>query len=471
MTKSNPILRWLEKLIALLALLNLLLVCFNLTYLSLRDYYLQMVPKLTQVYDPIKGIEPHPVTQYYLGQVNGFAQQVEQTGLESEASEVQLAKLRRLSQQLVQDDPFMGMGQRQVLAKIERSIADRAGQVFGLAGFEQFWSFDYLAEAGWQTELQFFDQELRPLLAANYYRDVNRYGKFVDRFWQIDLPFVIIFGLDILARTYAVSRRRPDLNWLEAILRRWYDWFLILPFWRWLRVIPVTIRLYRANVINLDLFKAQLNRDFAIGFAQEIIEAVGVQVIDQMQESVQKGDVTRWLLQPESRRPYVPVNNTNEVQAIAGRLIAVSVYDVLPQVQPDIAALLQHNFAKALNQAPAYQSLRRLPGANYLPERLTERLAQDLSQAICGGLVNVLDDSITTKLSAQLGKNFREALETELQKTQNLEPIQAWLVDLLEEIKINYVQTIALRDIESLIDETEQLRRRSTLPTPREQID
>ena len=58
--------RWLERLMAILAALNLVLVFFDLSYVSLRDVYVQTVPSLVQRYDPVKGIAPHPFTQYYL---------------------------------------------------------------------------------------------------------------------------------------------------------------------------------------------------------------------------------------------------------------------------------------------------------------------------------------------------------------------------------------------------------------------
>jgi len=57
----------------------------------------------------------------------------------------------------------------------------------------------------------------------------------------------------------------------------------VLPFWRWLRVIPVTIRLYQAGLLNLEPARKQLNYDFAVSFAEHIIEMIGVQVIDQLQ--------------------------------------------------------------------------------------------------------------------------------------------------------------------------------------------
>ncbi len=67
---------------------------------------------------------------------------------------------------------------------------------------------------------------------------------------------------------------------------------------------------------------------------------------------------------------------------------------------------------------------------------------------------------MTAEITTRLSRNFREALEDELQKKHNLQEIQTLLLDLLEEIKINYVRGIEEVGIEQLIDEAEQLHRR-----------
>lgn len=92
--------------------------------------------------------------------------------------------------------------------------------------------------------------------------------------------------LEYLLRTFYISHRNPNLNWLEAMLRRWYNLFLLLPFWRWLRVIPVTIRLYQAHLLNLEPIRAQLNHDFAVSFAGEITEMVGILLVPKFSQCV-----------------------------------------------------------------------------------------------------------------------------------------------------------------------------------------
>ncbi|MCX7593457.1 MAG: hypothetical protein N2235_06805 [Fischerella sp.] len=454
---SVPRNRWFERLIAILALLNLCLVFFDLTYISWRDFYLQVLPNVTQLYDPIKGIQPHPETQNYLDKVTELEEQVLQTGLQSPQAESLLRELRLLSHRMIEDNPFDVANKSGTLAKIKNEIRLRTNAQSARDGFTIFWSQPYLSQRGWQSEINFFNSQIRPLINSNYYRDINRFGNFVNLFWLIDLPFVIIFALEFLARTFYISRRNPCLNWLEAMLRRWYDLFLLLPFWRWLRVIPVTIRLYQADLLNLEPLRSQLNYDFAVSFAEEITGMVGIQVIDQMQDAIRQGELVRWLFHPETRKPYIQVNETNEVKAIATRLVSVSLYDVLPQVQADIEVLMHHAIVSTLNESPLYQQIQNIPGLNHLPNQLTEKLARDLSQSASNNLIKVLSDSVTAKLTSRLITNFRDALEIELQKKHNIQEFQSLLIDMLEEIKINYVKGIADSGVEKILEEANQI--------------
>ncbi|BAU64933.1 hypothetical protein STA3757_23110 [Stanieria sp. NIES-3757] len=448
--------RW-QKIAALIALVNLGLVLFNLSYIPARSFYWQVIPSLVNLYDPIKGITPHPETQNYLAQVNQLEEQLEQTELSSAQVEASLIELQILSHRMIDENPFEGVNPGNTLETIKSRIRNRVGENSSRDAFTTFWSSNYFNRFGWQAEIEFFNQEIRPLIATNYYREIGRVGSLVDYFWLIDLPFISFFIGEIFARTYFLSRRKPDLTWLGATLRRWYDLFLILPFVRWLRIIPVTIRLYQVGWLNLKPLQKQINYDFAISFAGELTEIVGIQVIDQMQDAIKRGDVSNWLFHPETRRPYVQLNNRNEAKAIAGRLVNISVYDVLPQIQPDLEALLHHSLENTLNQLPIYKQLQNVPGLGHLPTRFTEQLAQNLSQAACQNAVEAIKNSTTTELTKRLITNFRDALEAELQKKHNLQEIEALLVDMLEEIKINYVKTIAEGGIEKIIEEADQL--------------
>ena len=411
------------------------MVLFDYSYVSWRDFYLQAYPPLTQFYDPAKGIEPHRITEDYLKQFNTLEESLSE-GLDTPQVKGELLELRTISDRLIEDNPFAAIGKSSTLEKIQHDLEIRTAQNTARDAFATFWSQAYLNEAGWQSEISFFDSEIKPLIATNYYRDLSRFGKFINYFWLIDLPFAIAFALDILIRTYFTSCRNSHLTWWEAILRRWYDFFLILPFWRLLRIIPVTVRLYQANLLNLKPLRKQLNYGFILGFIEEIAELIGIHAIDRVQESIKTGEVAHRLFHPD-RRSYVRVNNRNEVKAIATRLVNISVRDVLPQVQPDLETLLHHAIASTFERSPIYQRLQNVPGFKELPAQFSKQLTKDLSQTAYNNIVKGVEDPVTAQLSDRLLTNFRDALELELQKKNNLRDIESLLVDLLEEIKIN----------------------------------
>ncbi|MFM6134749.1 MAG: hypothetical protein ACKPCP_11385, partial [Sphaerospermopsis kisseleviana] len=181
---------WLEKLMAIAASVNLGLVLFDLSYVPWRDFYFRQLPQITQIYDPIKGIEPHRDTKNYLETVAALEAQVSQTGLNSPQVKTKLAEISRLSNEMIDSNPFAGAGKSGTLEKIKNRMREHIGQESAKRAFATFWSVEYLSKRGWIQEINFFNQQIRPGIASNYYRQIGENGEFIDDFWLIDLPFV-----------------------------------------------------------------------------------------------------------------------------------------------------------------------------------------------------------------------------------------------------------------------------------------
>ena len=49
-----------------LAIVNVLFIGFDFTYLWFRAFYVNNIPWVARNYDPVKGIEPYPLTTEYL---------------------------------------------------------------------------------------------------------------------------------------------------------------------------------------------------------------------------------------------------------------------------------------------------------------------------------------------------------------------------------------------------------------------
>lgn len=457
-TDRNPSYLWIKRWIAVLAVVNLALVFFDLTYLQARSLYLQVIPHLVQIYDPVKGIHPHPETQRYLASVAALEATIAKTEIGSAEVEAALAELRFYSQRLVQDHPFVPANSA-ILATIQQNLQTRTGAESTFVAFERFWNQGYLIQAGWQAELEFWSRQIQPLMQANYYRQVNRFGQTVDYFWLIDLPFMLIFAIDLMIRNRAIRLRNPSLSRLEAILRRWYDFFLLLPIWQWLRIIPTTIRLHQVGLLNLAPLQAEAQRDFAIGFAKELTELAGIQAIDQVQAAIRRGDVMQWLLYPESRREYVQVNERDEFKEIIFHITEIIIDKVLPAIQSDAEQLIYLNLRYLVDQFPGYRQLKHIPGISHLPKQTTERWTRQLSQQVYQSLVQLWEDPKVAEVAFLLSQRFRDALAAELKQKHNTQAIEELLIDMLEEIKINYVKGITEVRIKQIIEEAEQLHR------------
>jgi hypothetical protein len=469
---------WFERGMAILALVNLFLVLFDLSYIPLRDFWLQgriniplfkqplrvPLPPITQWYDPVKGVEPYRDTQQYLGKVQELQRQIQQRGrqgLRSPEVEPLLADLRRLSVEMIDTNPFELADKTGTLEKIKNRMRVHVfnnRDASAKESFRVFWSQQYLATKSPNEGLDFFNEQIRPLIETNYYRPIGENGKFVERFWRIDIWFISVFALEFLARTWLISRRHTGVSWRDAMLWRWYDIFLLLPFWRFLRVIPVTIRLDQAELIDLERIQKQISQGIVASMAEDLTEVVVVSVINQVQGSIREGDLTRWLSQREVR-PYIDINNTDEVAALTTLIMRLAIERVLPKIRPDIEALLQHHLEKAIKQSPAYQGIEQFPGVGQLQHQLTERLSKEIIQAVSDGLNGVLEeDPVGEQLFKRLIEHVSEAIGTEVQGKQTLQRIQSLLTDLLEEVKINYVERLSEEDLEKVLEQTRAIR-------------
>jgi len=506
-----------ERIMAIVAATNLALVAFDLTYVPWRNFWLQsnlVVPftkqrihlpfptmtctdrsvergqparsiqqsVVTCLYDPVKGIEPHRETQAYLRTAAQLETQLAQTGVAPglQSSEVQqtLAQLRQQSEEMLVQNPFAAVGKSGTLERIRNEIRRRVrrrtgANVGATEAFQIFWSTNnptypnYLSATTYDDEIKWFNTTLRPLIETNYFRGIGENGEPTNNFWLLDAPFVTLFFLEFLARTFYISNRYRSLTWLDAMIWRWYDIPLFLPFslmapiLALTRVVPVTLRLHQAKLINLEAINARAREGFVAAIAEEITEVVVVQVVNQVQGVIRRGEFTK-LLERTTNRQYVHVNDVDEVEELAKHMTQLFVYQVFPKVQPDLEALIKHSVMSVVGQSPMYQGLSVLPGMTDASTQIVDRLVSDLTQTVYDTLKTSLEDPKTTELAIQLARNFTTAMVTEVNQQNNLDEIQKLLTDLLEEVKINYIQRLSEEDATLILDETRLLKKEST---------
>ena len=141
---------WFERLMAMLVLLNFALVIFDLTYVPLRDFWLQGKVKVGQVqinnrinfegfefylphphltpwYDQLKGIEPNNYTENYLRKVDSLRENIQQEP-QSPAVAAMLTELRNLSVTMIENNPFEIANKTGTLETIKSRMRQ---QIFG----------------------------------------------------------------------------------------------------------------------------------------------------------------------------------------------------------------------------------------------------------------------------------------------------------------------------------------------------
>lgn len=128
-------------------------------------------------------------------------------------------------------------------------------------------------------------------------------------------------------------------------------------------------------------------------------------------------------------------------------------YKVLPEVQPDVEIFLQHSLKGALKESDFYQVLQNIPGMDMIPVELSEQLADYIAEAAYEILASSYADTQGRLLFENLTTNFRVALRKELQNKKLQQELQPLLSDLLEELKLNYIQRTKEENPEATLDE------------------
>lgn len=443
---------WWTQLIALIALINLVLVLFNFSYLSLRDIYLDHTPLLVRIYDPVKGIEPHPDTETYL-QTSDRLQQLDRSELTTD-TEI-LASLRQQSIFLIEENPFLSANKLGTFAKLKHRMEYHLQTRSAKEAFNRFWSLEYLSNTDTAKELAFFNDKIAPLLRVNYYRRIDANGMNIDRFWQIDIFFIVFFAIEYLSRTFWLAKNRADLNWGNALLRYWYDALMLIPVWQWLRVLPVTVRLHKSGLFNLEGILTQITHEPAAYISHRASMFLIVRLLNQSQEVIANGKVAEVLL---SSNRAVTVGEADKFDKIIDRLISLTVYQVLPEVQPDIENLLRYSLKAALQESDIYRAVRGIPGFTNIPRDTIEQLADYLAQTTYEVLINSYTDAEGKILFSRLSKNFSDTLKQQIQNQTTQNEIQVLLSDLLEEWKLNYVKNSQQRNPEQTLAEAEQIK-------------
>lgn len=456
----------------------------QLTFFNQNIRFLIIFYEPSLTYDLIKGIEPDRLSQNYLRKVAELKVNLKYNGLNYPKSQALLQEIRQISIEII-DRNYSLQLQHNLgkLTEIKYRIIDRiysrdpqfttrltptlkflyqikllnflAPELIwsdrsAKQAFNTFWSLENLEQYGWETELQFFEAEIQELMQSFYFRQVGIDGEFVNRFWLIDLPWITIFFLTFLMEIYALRRRQPELTLREAILKLWYYLFLLIPKLLFLRFISAVYHLNRANFPRLQPTIDYLKLKFIYSFAQELIQVLVNQGVNQVQSFVKKGAIKNLIGNPASSYQSLDfVDLAQSPPGIPNRIVELTITQVLPSIHPELEAYLHYQVAQSIQQSAIYKGLHKIPGVRYLPKQVADQVAKKIAIAISENPKKSLEsgknkppDLIAMQLQKQLTQKFVDELRIELNKEQIIDDVETILVNWLEKIKSNQVKDL-----------------------------
>ena len=410
-------------------IINLTLILFDLTYLWLRPYYFRYLPIVTRIYDPVLGIESHPLTDALIDRA-AETERLLELDPTAPALDDLLYDLETLTVRVFLEDPFLRSGQTENLAAIWTTIAGETGNTPSITKKTDI--ITEVAQDFWNAppellrqRLALFDQQIEPRLAVNYFRGFDLNGHLVDHFWKIDLPFLILFWIEFMVRWTLAIRRRTYARWYFFPIFYWYDLLSLIPVTalrplRLLRVVSIYMRLRQSEL-------SRVGRDFlSRGVAyisniitEEVSDRVAVRILDEYREEIVDGThvrIARATVEP--RRAEIERVLVSQIQAI------LTDEDTIERFRQ----LLRLNLANAVDES---ESLRSLP----LPHVVVKPVVSTVGEVI----LDTTLETITTTLDSVDGREAVEALADSILEALFYGPALVELESLAKDISIQVI--------------------------------
>ncbi len=371
-------------------ILNLNLIIFDLTYLSLRPYYLTHLPSVTKFYDPFLGIEPHRSTEDYLKMVNEYERILATPDSHEKEEAIQFfsQKLIEQSAKIIDENPFEKAGLTANFQKIKFEIKKKYEADSGISpdkssskdAFKWFWTYDV---KNVNNHIQFFKEEIFPLIEPNYYRHYGLNGKYVDEFFKLDVPFFALFLIEFLVQWFLSIKNRVYVAWFLYPMYHWYDVLGLIPLaefrvFRLFRVVSMYILLKNSSLTNVgnDIFTRTFTYYTNI-IKEELTDMVTVRILSEMQEEIKSGASINLVTSAvEARRDQLK------------KLIIDNIRKGLanPKANDMVRKLLAEALVKSSNNASTLQ---------LVPSVIKETITKDIGLAIFDSVNEVINSKLT----------------------------------------------------------------------------
>ena len=469
--------RW-DRMVAIIATLNLAWVLVDLSYIPLRNFWLQRnlypvpslplvvplpwLPDITPVLDPLKGIEPPRETQAYLDGFKRLDQALQTDSSLGLTSITLLKQQQKLTGNLISSQRLLSSSNAAALDQLKNRLRARTGLNSAQQSADLLLSQGHINQNGWNRERQFWNQQILPLVEINYWRSIDENGRPTDLSWRVDAPFQLLFLLDIALRCLRLKSRYPAIRWRDAVLRRWIDLPLLLPFARWMRLVPVTERLSRAGLIQLEPLRAVISRGVVALLAVELFEVITIRVVDTFQQLIRSPQL------PERVRGLCShqTSDANEDQELLELLrlwLPLLLTKVGPALRPQLVALIGHLLQQSLSRSVMPEPLRRVAALQSAEAEFSRQLATGMVDSVldvsrgAGNRIGQRDQVLETLGTDALDRLWEE-LAVILEQGPVLERSQDLLTSFLEDLKRSgFRQFRDQDDVDALIRELDGL--------------
>jgi hypothetical protein len=415
-------------------IVNLTLILFDLTYLWLRPFYFRHVRTVTKIWDPVLGIERHPLTEKLI-ETASFAEQQLEIKPQTVDLTATIAELRELTLRVFVENPFERTGLTNQLVALKEgmarathhSSADLTDPEAITQVVDDFWTRppELLGH-----RLQLFDEHFKPLLAINYFRGYDLDGHLVDHFWKIDLPFLTLFWIEFVTRWVLAIRRHTHARWYFFPIFNWYDLLSLIPVTalrplRLLRVVSIYMRLRRSDLSRVG--KDYISRAVAYIsniITEEVSDRVAVRILSEFGEEIEDGThvrIARSTIEP--RRKEIEKVLVGQIRAILTDEETIERF----------RALLQLNLSNAVEES---ESLRSLP----LPHIVVKPIVSAVGEVI----LDTTLETISTTLDSSEGQAAVAAVADSILESLFYGPALAEIESL--------AQTISLQVIDQMKD-------------------
>ena len=379
------------------ALINLWMILFDLSYLWLRPQYVTYIPVVASIYDPVKGIEPHPLTDALMNEIDVTSALLDEAPPRW-VMEEHRENLVEMSYRVVHENAFARSGQARTLGLISEALA-RNISVTG-ESLRDTETLREACEAFWPTDpddlaktIAAIDPRVLRGFKLNYYRTYNIDGVLTDHFWMLDLPFLILFWIEFNTRWVLALKRKTYSRWFFFPIFNWYDVLGLIPMsffrpFRLLRAVSMYMRLKRSELssVGKDVFSRTVLYISNI-ITEEVSDRVALRILSEFHQEIEDGThtaITRSVIEP--RR--------TEIEDVLVAQIRQTLTD--PRTIERLRLLIQLNLENAVDESEALQAVP-------LPNVILKPAVRTIGEVI-------LDTTIETVTSTLESAEGEEAL-------------------------------------------------------------